>query len=86
MSYIKWDWNRIMVLTCFIYLTKDKIMFKSTNTPVYNLISVPQITRLLLEDAIISTKTKLRNGSKKKNQNYDKVRNKKAMQKIFSLI
>ena len=61
-------------------------MFKSTNTPVYNLISVPQITRLLLEDAIISTKTKLRNGSKKKNQNYDKVRNKKAMQKIFSLI
>ena len=86
MSYIKWDWNRIMVLTYFIYLTKDKIMFKSTNTPVYNLISVPQITRLLLEDAIISTKTKLRNGSKKKNQNYDKVRNKKAMQKIFSLI
>ena len=32
------------------------------NTRVYNLISVPQITRLSLEDAIISSKTELRSG------------------------
>ena len=36
-------------------------------TLVYNLISVPQITRLLLEDAIISSKTDPRNSNKKEN-------------------
>ena len=31
--------------------------FQNSNTRIYNLISVPQITRLLLEDVIIFSKT-----------------------------
>ena len=49
------------------------------NTRFYNLISAPQITRLLLEDAIISSKTEPPNGSKNENRNYGEVRNNKAM-------
>ena len=40
----------------------------SNNTQVYNLISVLQVTRLLLGDAIILSKTDPRNGSKKENR------------------
>ena len=58
----------------------------TNNTRVYNLISVPQITRLLLEDAIISSKTEARNASKKENRSYGEARNSKAMLKILSLI
>ena len=56
------------------------------NILVYNLISLPQVTRLLLEDAIISSKTEHRNGSKNENQSYGEIRNNKAMLKILSLI
>ena len=52
------------------------------NTRVYNLISVSQITLLLLGDAIISSKTDARNGIKKEK----KVRNDKVMLKILSFI
>ena len=44
---------------------------------VYNLISVPQITWLLLGDAKILTKTDPRNGSKKEKRSYGKVKNNK---------
>ena len=50
---------------------------------ICNLISVPQITRLLLGDAIISSKADLRSGSKKEKGNSDKVRNNKAMWTIW---
>ena len=52
------------------------------NTRVYNLISVSQITRLLLGDAIISSKTDPLNGIKKEK----KVRNDKVILKILSFI
>ena len=52
---------------------------------VYNLISVPQITRLLLGDATISSKTEPHNGSKKDKRSYGKVRNNKTMLKFFML-
>ena len=61
--------------------------FHNLNTRVYNLISVPQTTRLLLEDVISSSKTEPHNGSKKENQSYGgEVRNNKAVLKILSLI
>ena len=49
------------------------------NTRSYNLIFIPQITRFLLEDAIISFKTDPHNGSKKKKKekkkrNYGKLK------------
>ena len=56
------------------------------NTWVYNLISVPQITQLSLEDAIISSKTEPANGSKNENRSYGEVRNNKKRLKILSLI
>ena len=56
------------------------------NTRVYNLISVPQITQVSLEDAIISSKTELANGSKNENRSYGEVRNNKKRLKILSLI
>ena len=58
----------------------------NVNTRVYNLISVPPITWLLLEDVIISSKTEPRNGSKKENRSYGEVRKNKTMLKIFSLV
>ena len=56
-----------------------------SNTRVYNLISVPQIAQLLLEDAIILSKTEPANGSKNENRSYGEVRNNKAMLKILLL-
>ena len=57
-----------------------------TNTRVYNLISVPHITRLLLGDAIISSETDLRTGSKKEKRSYGNVRKNKAMSRILSFV
>ena len=48
--------------------------------------SVPQITRLLLGDAMISSKTDLHNGSKKEKKSYGKVKNNKTMLKILTFI
>ena len=56
------------------------------NTRVHNLISVSQIARLLLGDAIISSKTDPRNRIKKEKRSYGKVRNNKTMLKILSFI
>ena len=53
------------------------------NIRVYNLIPVSQITQLLLEDAIISSKIESHNGSKKEKRVYGKVRNNKKMLKIL---
>ena len=55
------------------------------NTRVYNLISVPQITWLLLRDATVSSKTDPRSGSGKKKRSYGKVKN-KSMLNILSFI
>ena len=49
------------------------------------LISVTQVTRVSLEDAIVSSKTEPRNGNKKESRSYGEVRNNKAMLKILSL-
>ena len=67
---------------------KELLTFLLTlrNTRVYNLISVTYITSLLLRDALISSKTEPRNGSKKEKRRYDKVRNNKTMLKILSFI
>ena len=65
---------------------KNNFSATAMNILVYNLISLPQVTRLLLEDAIISSKTEHRNGSKKENQSYGEIRNNKTMLKILSLI
>ena len=59
---------------------------ETQNTRVYNLISVPQITQLLLEDAIISSKTEPANGIKNENGSYGGVRNNKTRLKILPLI
>ena len=61
------------------------------NKRSYNLIFIPQITRFLLEDAIISFKTDPHNGSKKKKKekkkrNYGKIENNKTILKILSFI
>ena len=48
--------------------------------------SVPQITWLLLGDAMISSKTDLHNGSKKEKRSYGKVKNNKTMLKILTFI
>ena len=56
------------------------------NTRVYNIISVPQITLLLLGDTKISSKTEPRNRSKKEKRSYGKVRNNKALLKILPFI
>ena len=56
---------------------------KTTNTRIYNLISVPQI---LLGDAIISSKTDPHNSSKKEKRSYGKIENNKTMLKILPFI
>ena len=55
-------------------------------TRVYNPVSVPQITRLLLGDATVLIKTDPRSGSKKEKRSYGKVRNNKTMLTILSFI
>ena len=60
-------------------------LFKS-NTRTYNLIFVPQITRFLVGDAIISSKTDPHNGRKKENRSYGKVKNNKTMLKLLPFI
>ena len=56
------------------------------NTRVYNFVSVPQITRPLLEDVTISSKTEPPNGSKNENRSYGEARNNNVMLKILPLI
>ena len=56
------------------------------NIRIYNLISVPQITRFLLGDVIILIKPDPRNDSKKEKRSYSKVKNNKTMLKILSFI
>ena len=58
----------------------------SFDTRIYNLISVPQITRLLLGDAIISSKADRRNRIKKDKRSYGKVRNNETVIEILSFI
>ena len=60
--------------------------YNSINTWIYNLISVPQFTRFLLGDAIISSKTDPHNGSKKGKRSYGKTKNDKTMLKILLFI
>ena len=64
----------------FILLLNIKFCLNrgKSNTGIYNLISVSQITRLLLGDVTISSKTNLHNGSKKEKRSYGKVRNNKT--------
>ena len=56
------------------------------NPRIYNLVSVPQITRLLLGDAIISSKTDPHSGSKIEKRKYGKIENNKSMIKILLFI
>ena len=56
------------------------------NTQDQNLISVLQVTRLLLGDAVISSKTDRRNGSKKEKISYSKIRSNRTMSKILLFI
>ena len=56
------------------------------NTRIYNLISVPQIARLLLGDAIISSIADPYNGSKKEKRNYGKTKNDKTMLKMLPFV
>ena len=51
-----------------LYKTLDYLSRDMFNIRVYNLIPVSQITRLLLEDEIISSKIESHNGSKKENR------------------
>ena len=55
-------------------------------TRAFNIISVLQITWLLLRDAIISSKIDLRSGSKKEKRSYGKVRNDKTKSTILWFI
>ena len=55
------------------------------NTWIYNLISVPRMTRFLLEDAINSSKTDPQNGSKNEKRSYGKVKTNKTYQKYCHL-
>ena len=56
------------------------------NTRIYNLISITQITRFLLGEAIISSKTDPHNSSKKEKRNYGKVKNNKTLLKTLPFI
>ena len=60
-------------------------MWLKTNTRIYDLISVSQITRLLLGDAINSSKTDP-HGSKKERRSYGKIESNKTMLKILPFI
>ena len=57
-----------------------------SNVRICNLISVPQITRLLLGDAIILTKIDLHNNSKKEKSKNGKIKNNKTMLDILPFI
>ena len=50
-----------------------------SNTQIYNVISVLQITRLLLGDATILSKTDPHNCSKDEKRSYGQVKNNKTM-------
>ena len=63
-----------------------QIVHNFTNARIYNLIFVPQITRLLLGDPIISSKTDPHNGSKKEKRSFGKIKNNKTNFKILPFI
>ena len=73
---------RILFNRCTVLLGFNR----SCNTRIYNLISVPKITRLLSWDAIISSKTDPQSGSKKEKKSYGKIKNNKTMSKIMPFI
>ena len=60
--------------------------FQNSNTRIYYLISVPQITRLLLEEVIILSKTDPHNGGKIEKRKYGKIKSNKTIITILSLI
>ena len=62
-----------------------KICIFLRNAQIYNLISVPQITRLLSGDPMISNKIDPHNGSKKERRSYGKIKN-ENMLKILTFI
>ena len=68
-----------------IFRSFSKISDNDANRRIYSLISVPQITRLLLRDARTSSKTDPRSGSKEK-RSYGKVSNNKTMLTILSFV
>ena len=82
-----------MFLTLFLTLTMNSLIWiiwvsiwilcSWINTQIYNLISVPQITRLLVGDTITSSKTNPHNGRKKQKRSYGKIKNNKTMLKIL---
>ena len=70
----------------FVLLLAFFIFFHFFNTRIYNLIYVSRIARLLLGDALISSKTDPHNGSKKEKRSYGKTKNNKTMLKILPFI
>ena len=58
----------------------------SHNKRIHSLSPVPQITRFLLVDAIISSKTNTDSGSKKQKRSNSKVKNNKTISGILSFI
>ena len=52
---------------------------------IYNLIFVPQITRFLLRDVMISSKTDPHNSSKKEKRSYGEVKNNKNQVKNIAI-
>ena len=95
---MKWQKRQIKiihVLECMEIQSADSFFLISysllavirSNTRVYNLISVPEITRFLLGEAIISSITDSRSsGSKKGKRSHGKVRNNKRMWTILKFI
>ena len=70
----------------YLLMTPLLLIIYNVNTRIYNLISVPQITRLLLGDAITSSKTDPHNSSKKEKRSYGEVKNNNTMLKILPFI
>ena len=75
-KYLHFLYNEMTLLSCSIC---------RHNTRSYNLVSVPQITRLSLGDATIASKADLHNGNRKEKRSYGKVRNIKAILKILAI-
>ena len=53
-----------------VFFLRAIVKTVKANARVYNVISVPQIVRLFLRDAIILSKTDLRCGRKKEKRSY----------------
>ena len=68
------------------YRILTKLHKKLRNARIYNLISIPQIKRLLLGDAMISSRGHLHNGSQKEKKKYGKIESNKTKSKILPFI